>query len=153
MKSYNPEIWTALLKGVAFFDMLNDDDIIELLEAGTVTRYGFHEYIIRERDEDRKFFVVLKGKVKLIKEDEEKRKKDLWYLDKGDCFGEIGLLLDTFRSATILAGDECYIFEINNNAIETLPQPTKSKIYKRICISLAEKLRSTTEYVVNPTLL
>jgi len=54
MKSYNPEIWTALFRGVSFFDILSDDDIVELLEAGGIVRYDFHEYIIKEGDEDNK---------------------------------------------------------------------------------------------------
>jgi len=61
-------------------------------------------------------------------------------------------LLKTSRSASILAGKECYIFEMSNKAIGTLPEATKSKLYKKISISLAKKLKSTTEYIVNPTL-
>ncbi len=143
--------YKALLRGVRFFEGVGVDDLEKLLEAAEIVLYNMHEYIIEERDVDFSFFVILKGKVKLIKGSEDQHnKKELWYLQRGDCFGEMGLLLKSCRTASILAAEQCYIFKISGKAINKMPESTKGELYKRIAMSLAEKLKATTEYVVSP---
>jgi len=142
--------WVALLRGVKFFDVFDDGDLEKLLDAGHVRRFNLHEYIIREGDSDHSFFVILKGKAKIIKMGPLKKKKELWPLAKGDCFGEVGLLLQDQRTASVLASGECFVFRIDAGSIAALSTTTREKLYLRIAVFLAERLKSTTDYAVSP---
>lgn len=144
------EKWIALLGGVKFFDGLGEDDLARLLDAGSVKHYGFHEYIFKENDVDLSFFVILKGAVKLIKLGPLNKKREVGKLSAGDCFGEMGLLLKNPRSASVLAAEECFIFKINMEDIETMPPATQAGLYKRFATFLAQRLRQATESIVNP---
>lgn len=144
------ERWKALLRGVMFFKEFDDEDLLKLVEAGEVDRRDLHEYVIKEGDMDNSFFVILKGKVKIIKQLSFKRKKDLLLLTEGDCFGEMGLLLKSPRTASVLTASECFIFKIAASEVGSLPASSKEKFYRGVATSLADKLRSTTDIAVNP---
>lgn len=144
------EKWVALLRGVKFFDGFEEDDLGRLLDAGKVRHYKFHEFVFRENDEDPSFFVILKGSVKIIKLAQLNKKKEVGKLGEGDCFGEMGLLLKTKRSAGILAAEECFIFQIDADDIESMPELTQTRLYRRFAESLADRLRSATEHMIRP---
>jgi len=142
--------WIALLRGLSFFQDFSDGDLDMLVATGAVSRFVLHDYIIREGETDKSFFVVLKGKVKIIKKCSFNRKKELWPLETGECFGEIGFLTKSPRTASVLASEESYLFEIKDAGVEAMPPAMREKLYHRIALSLAEKLKSTTDLAVGP---
>jgi len=144
------EKWIILLQGVKFFEGFDAEDVSQLLGAGKVRHYKFHEYVVKEREVDFSFFVILKGSVKLLKMAAMNKKKEVGKLGEGDCFGEMGLLLKTQRTASVLTAEECFIFKINVQDIEMMSLQTQAKLYKRFAEFLAERLKSTTENMVRP---
>ena len=143
--------WIALLRGVKFFDGFENREIELLIEAGSVHHYKFHEFIFKEKQLDFSFFVLLKGSVKLIKLGVLSEQNDVGKLMEGDCFGEMGLLLQTERTASVLAAEECFIFRIDAKDIEKMPESAQKKLYKQFAVSLAQKLKSATENMVQPS--
>lgn len=144
------ERWLKLLLSVDFFSGLTTEDVTFLLDAGELLRVGFHEFILREGDEEFSFFVLLKGSVKLLKLNSVRKQKELATLYAGNCFGEIAVLIKEPRTASVLAAEECYLFKINEDQLETIPDATKAKLYKRFSIQLAHRLRETTLSLVRP---
>jgi CRP-like cAMP-binding protein len=142
--------WLKLLLSVEFFSGLTTEDLTSLLDAGELLRVGFHEFILREGDEEFSFFVLLKGSVKLLKLNSVRKQKELATLYAGNCFGEISVLIKEPRTASVLAAEECYLFKINEDQLETIPDATKAKLYKRFSIQLAHRLRETTLSLVRP---
>jgi len=143
--------WISLLGGIAFFSGFSEEDLDRLLDAGEVGHYKFHEYVFKEGEIDFSFFVILKGKVKLIKRAAGVEKKEIGSLESGSCFGEMGLLLEDKRTAGALAAEESFIFKLNAKDVESMPESTQAKLFKRFAADLATKLKTTTEAVFRPT--
>ncbi len=146
------EKWVSLLRGVKFFRNLDIDDLKRLLEAGKLRHYKFHDYVVKEGEVDFSFFVILKGKVKIFKFNRIGKRKEIGIFLSGECFGEMGLLLKEARSASALAAEECFIFKLNAEQIESMPESTQVKLYREFSEDLAKKLKSTTKEMVSPSL-
>lgn len=135
-----------------FFADMEADDIDRVLDAGTVLHAKFHDYIFHEGAEDTCFYVILKGSVKIIKAvGLGAKKKELFALRQGDCFGEMSLLLNDKRSASVLAAEEAFLLRLDVADVALLPPETRSKFFRRMAQLLAERLKTTTDSLVNPS--
>ncbi|VAX25806.1 hypothetical protein MNBD_NITROSPINAE02-1830 [hydrothermal vent metagenome] len=143
------EKWLALLQGVQFFNGFSKKDLERILDAGEVVRYDLHQYVVNENEIDLSFFVLLKGTAKVIKMGALQKKREVNTIAQGDCFGEMGMLLQEPRTASILAAGECFIFRITSNAMESMPESTRANVYKLFSVSLARKLKNATEQLLN----
>jgi len=144
--------WIALLKGVKFFDGFDIEDLSYILDAGNVSHYKYNDYVLKEDEVDFSFCVILKGKVRIVKLNVVKQKKEVGRIEAGACFGEMGLLLKQARTASVLAGGECFIFKLRAYEIESMPATTQAKLYQKFAEELAVKLEDTTKAMVDPTL-
>jgi CRP-like cAMP-binding protein/Fe-S-cluster-containing hydrogenase component 2 len=93
------------------FDWLVPQVGLKTFEVGTV--------IFEEGDPADDVYVIHQGFVKLSKQDSA-RQKILSYLVEGDCFGEVGLLTGTSRSATATAMSKTEALIIPGSAFRTL---------------------------------
>lgn len=59
------------------------------------------------------FYVILKGVAYVILQDAINVKCEVARLSAGDCFGEIAILLNQPRSASVRAGIGAYFFDIS----------------------------------------
>jgi len=136
------EKWVALLMGVKFFANFSYEELGSLLDAGEVMHYKLHDYVIKESEEANSstFFVILKGMVKVLKNDHFRQKKELVTINAGDCFGEMAFLLNAPRTASILAVEDCFIFMVSSKEADSMADPTRVKLYRQFAISLAERL-------------
>ena len=64
------------------------------------------ETIIREGDMADEMYLILRGQVDV----KDRAGKVVKTLKDGDCFGEIGLLMSTPRTATVIAKTQCDLF-------------------------------------------
>lgn len=139
--------WKHILKYEKFFAPFDDDELDELLDSGEVKKYPINEFIIREDNVDYTFFVILRGKVSIIKKTMAKTNRNIASLSKGDCFGEMAMLLDTPRFASVLATIECVLFKISGKEIEKMRMKTQLKLFRQFAISLARRLKEASETV------
>ncbi|VAX22296.1 hypothetical protein MNBD_NITROSPINAE03-414 [hydrothermal vent metagenome] len=146
------EKWISLLKGVKFFSGFNIDDLNYILDAGNVSHYKYNDYVLKEDEVDFSFCVILKGKVRIVKRNVLKQKKEVGRIEAGACFGEMGLLLKQARTASVIAGEECFIFKLRVYEIDSMPSTTKAKLYQKFAEELAVKLEDTTKAMVDPSL-
>ncbi len=135
------EKWIQLLKGIKFFEEFSSEELKKLLILGKVKKFAMHEYVFREGDTATELYVIIKGKVNVIKKDSHEENRVLSVLEVGDCFGELAFLLDVARQANIMPVVESYIFRINAKLVNALKDGFKGKFYKQLSISLASKLR------------
>lgn len=151
MKVEGPEKikWISLLQGVDFFSSFDIEDLNYILDSGNVSHYKFQEYVLKERQIDYSFCVILKGSAKVVKLTSLNERKEVGRIETGACFGEMGFLLKQARTATVLAGEECFIFKLRADEIESMPATTRAKLYKKFAEDLAHKLEHTTKEMVD----
>lgn len=104
-----PEAVT-LLGGVPLFQPLVRP-LIEML-AGRLTRVEVPPgtVVVREGDYGDRFYVVQSGKL-----DATYRGEQLSRMGPGECFGEIALLQDTRRTASVIARDDCVLYALDRD--------------------------------------
>ena len=91
-----------LLRSVPFFNDLNAEeanDVISMLKKHNVAA---DEIIIKENDTDKTFYIILRGVIRVYKENDV-IKEDTATLMAGDFFGEMSLLYGTKRTASCVA--------------------------------------------------
>jgi predicted MFS family arabinose efflux permease len=83
--------------------------------------------IIREGDTADAFYVLLGGEVEVSARGEAKRRRRLRVMGPGSYFGEIGLLAQVPRTATVTALAECHLYRISGTEfVEALTATTVS---------------------------
>ena len=136
--------WKHILKGERFFTPFDNEELDELIDAGEVKKYSMNEFIIREDSVDYTFYVILQGKVSIIKDTQAKTKRNIASLSNGHCFGEMAMLLDGHRSASVLATIDCVLYKISGKEIEKMRMKTQLKLFKQFAIMLAIRLKETS---------
>ncbi len=100
-------ISTTVLKTVPLFAGFLDDQLRTL--AGVVTRRNVPRgaIVIVEGDPTDSLYIVISGRLKVMMSDAEGKEVILAMLGPGEFFGEMGLIDDSPRSATVMAVEPC----------------------------------------------
>ena len=86
------------------------------------------------------FFVIVSGEVQVIKGG-----KPLGTLNEGDCFGEMGYLSKTKRTATIQAKGIVNLMRVNATSMERASKDTQLKFYQVFVKTLIDRLAKSNE--------
>jgi CRP-like cAMP-binding protein len=101
-----------MLKGVPLLRTLREHDLDLLLPRLVAERYDPGRMIIRQGERGEHFYIVKSGTVEVIDESQSPPRR-LNVLGSGDYFGEIALLLDLPRVATVRALVEVTIWRLS----------------------------------------
>ncbi len=137
--------WKQLLKTAEFFQNFSDEELDELVQFCEVKKYASQEYIVKEGSEDSSFFIILRGKANIIKSNPITGKQKISALTAGRCFGEMAILLNEPRSASIMAIGEVYAFKINGEQISKLKVEAREKLYHQFAVHLALQLKDASQ--------
>jgi CRP-like cAMP-binding protein/Zn-dependent protease len=97
-------------------DVLND-----LAGRVSLKSYAPGQPVVRQGDRADAFYVVRSGGLQVIEEDPDSgNERALRSLERGDSFGELGLLENAPRAATVRALEESELFEIDKGTFEQL---------------------------------
>ncbi len=98
-----------MLEDVAIFSGLSSTEL-ELLEHHMVSRsFQKNTIIINEGDDANSFFIIIKGAVKIFLSNEEGKEIIINAQGPGDHFGELALLDDAPRSASVITTEKSTI--------------------------------------------
>lgn len=130
------------IKKLDFFNGFPDAEMWEIIQAGTWQDYKMGEDIIVEGELDDCFYILIKGNVNVIK-----NKKIIRKLGMGDCFGEMGYLAKTKRTATIVAVNDTSLLKINSTVISQVSLNCQVRFLKVFLRTLIHRLSATTEII------
>jgi CRP/FNR family cyclic AMP-dependent transcriptional regulator len=103
---------TAVLKAVPLFSSFPEDQLRML--AGVVTRKSATRSttVMAGGDATDSLYIVLSGRLKVMMSDAEGKEVILCILGPGEFFGEMGLIDDAPRSASVVAIEACELLSI-----------------------------------------
>jgi CRP/FNR family transcriptional regulator, cyclic AMP receptor protein len=128
--------WTDVLSDVPLFSGLSKRHLNRIAEVAKSRRYSRYSTIVRAGDPGHAFFVILDGTV-LVKTPGKRAKR----LAAGDSFGEMALLDDAPRSATVDADDEVLVMLLGRKAFNRILEK-EPKISMALLRTLAKRLRA-----------
>ncbi|RME65278.1 MAG: hypothetical protein D6778_06600 [Nitrospirae bacterium] len=101
---------------LSIFSQLSSEEIGEMIKRAEKRHYKKGEYIIMEGDVGESLFVIEKGRVKVITTIAGKT-IELAELGEGDIVGEVAILTDRPRTASVIALEETECFEMGRDLI------------------------------------
>jgi CRP/FNR family transcriptional regulator, cyclic AMP receptor protein len=122
-----------------FFAGLSRRDLLELAKVTEDMEVEEGKVLTREGQSGSEFFVIVDGEVSVTKNGREIRT-----LGPGDFFGEIALLEDTPRTATVVAKTPLRFFVLTRRSFRSLlaHQP---ELEQKVLAALEERVRVTSE--------
>jgi len=127
------------LRRLNFFNAFTDEEIDEIIKAGSMMTYQGGQTIIEEDALENAFYLLVAGNAEV-----RKKGKPLHTLGKGDAFGEVGFLTKAKRTASVIATSSALALKINATLMDQLSQECQLKFYKVFTETLIYRLSMTS---------
>ncbi len=108
------------LPTIPLFSELPKNAFIALLERMEMRNTTPDEVIIRQGDVDDSMFIVSSGRVKITKTGDEGKEIVLAHLSDGAFFGEMALLSESPRTASVIAEEETLLFQVSREVLASV---------------------------------
>ena len=142
----------AFLKRVPLFSGLTDGQI-ERLAAGSVRRnFPKGRTIVAEGEPSQSLYVLLSGRAKVQRSDTEGKEVILSVLGPGECFGEMSLIDDAPRSASVITLESSDFMSIAKESFKAI-LASSPEICLRIMRGLVKRLREADKKIETLALL
>ncbi|MBM4284865.1 MAG: cyclic nucleotide-binding domain-containing protein [Deltaproteobacteria bacterium] len=151
-----------VLQKIFLFQDLETEELTRLLRFARSCRVAAREVVIHEGEQGDSMYIMCEGEVEITKrltlalaEDTPKERVMIRLrAEDGVVFGEMALLENDLRSATVTALTDCYLLEIRrNDFLDFINQDQRigCKILLRLAQNLSRNLRKTNLEVVKLT--
>ncbi|QTA79895.1 Histidine kinase domain-containing protein [Desulfonema limicola] len=131
------------LRGVPFFRSLPDSDIETIKETCREKLYKTGDIICNEGDIGDNLFIIVCGSVEIWKNYKTNNNDLLSVYGPGQLFGELSLIDDSPRSATVVARQDCKLLSIQRDDFNEITRP--NPVSKSIMCYLSNMIRKRTE--------
>jgi CRP-like cAMP-binding protein len=133
-----------LLRSVALFEGLSDRELDMLLALTTTKKLKKRAFLFRKGDPGNALFAVMEGRLKATGEGREGKEVVLSFMDPGEVIGEIALLDQQPRSATVQAVEDAALLTLHRrDLIPFLDRNPKAAV--KLAAVLAKRIRNLTE--------
>jgi serine/threonine protein kinase len=132
------------LRKIAFFNDFKPPELAEVLNNTQWLKYDSNATVVSEGELEDSFYIIISGEVAV-----KKRAKTLSRLGQGDCFGEMGYLGKTKRTATIQAIKDTILMKINALSAERVSANTQLRFYRVFSKTLIQRLARASEILSN----
>lgn len=102
------------------FPSLNEKDLAKMTAHAVRQVYPPDVCLCHEGMMEDTFYVLEKGRVEVFVHISPEENMVITELESGDCFGEMGLVADQPRSATVRTLTECQVLEIDKSTLEAV---------------------------------
>lgn len=141
-----------MLEKISLFSSLPIESLNQLEQSAVVRKYPKNTLLFLEGDTSGQLFIVLEGLVCVYTDDDEGRQLVLNYLGPDEYFGELSLLDDKPRSASVMTVSDCQLLSISRETFKAFLQG-HPEFYEALMVELVARVRSLTENVKDMALL
>jgi len=145
-REHNP---LELLSRVPFFEEMNLHELKVVEQILHCREYQQGEYIFHQGERGLGMYIIRKGVVAVVSEPDN---HELSELKDGDFFGEVALLDDSYRSATVRAKTDCTVFGLFQPDLAALIERDHRlglKIIMRVARHACQRLRVSNEKIIS----
>lgn len=136
----------SVLSHVEIFAGLSAEELDALTESSVSRQYPKNTVIINEGDNADSLYVIESGRVKVYCSDKNGKEFIMNTLDAGDYFGELALLDDDRRSASVRTMDKCSFRIIYKEDFARVMEQHPN-IAKTLIRNLTRRVRTLTDKV------
>jgi CRP/FNR family transcriptional regulator, cyclic AMP receptor protein len=152
----------ALFQKIYLFQDIKEDELHQVLNRTSPREFSAGEVIIQEGEPGDSLFIMAAGEVEITKQltlvlDEDTPKERVMIrlnAENGVYFGEMALLENETRSATVTASTDCSLLELHQKDFLDLIERNPAmgvKLLLRLAQVLSRHLRKTNQDVVKLT--
>ncbi len=118
MSAATTTVSTAALKSVPMFASFAEDQLRTLVTLVSRRNAPRGSVIMREGDPVDSLYIVVSGRLKVMMGESDGKEVILGILGPGEFFGEMGLIDDRPRSATVIAIEPCVLLSVTKHAFK-----------------------------------
>ncbi len=122
---------TEKLAEATLFESLTTQELAIIAQSAEIAHFERGEVIIHEGDQDRVFYVIVKGQVRVWGQPQDGEKRLYNYHHAGDFFGELIFLEEKPRAATVDVVDEVELIRFDQVGFERITQHEQISEYLR----------------------
>jgi len=135
-----------VLKKVSFLESFSPDDLNDVLTSSCLVQCDEGDTLLKQGAEGSRMYILLAGDAEIIIDGERIAE----YTQTGDIFGELAILRDEHRSATVVAKTNSLFLAIDQKFLRDIkPEqqnaPFYAALYGFLTRLMAERLRITSE--------
>lgn len=137
------------LRSISIFQELDEAEIMIIDQIAEEVIFRAGEMVFRQGTEGRELYIIKMGEVEVIKEGNDGSHQLLTVLESGTFFGEMSIVTEETRSASIRSLGECRLLKIQKSTMDRLAETNPViilKIYKELLRIIAERLKLTNEH-------
>ena len=113
------------------FEELSENEVLSIYKIADIKKFKKDDIIMKEGDEDQTFFAILEGSVDVFKTLDGRQTK-IATLMNGDWVGEIALVDDKPRMASVAANRPSVLMAIKPEDFNTLPVKIKLHLHRHL---------------------
>ena len=132
------------LRGIPLFSGVKDDDLARIADLLIERRFPKHKTIVEEGLPGDYMYVIREGRVQVSKLSDDGREKILEFFEAGAFFGEMSLLDDAPRSASVRALTDTRIFALSRADFLAMMRRSPD-VAMAVVQELTRRLRDTDE--------
>ncbi len=141
------------LHSIPMLQSLDEQVLKTLAEIFITERCPADRDVFREGDAGDKFYIVARGKLTVWVKTPDGGQKQIRTMDDGDHFGEIALMEDTTRTATVHTSTDCIFLTLARDPFLNLLQrePKLRESFKKVVAERLETSRTVQKSPTSPT--
>lgn len=117
---YTQEQVISRLRRISLLDVLNDEEVAQLASCVEIRLFAAGEVLAHQGARETQLFAIARGRVRVVLADADGSPSTLTELGPGDIFGEVGMLMDEPRSASVIALEDTNTIVIDREDIAPL---------------------------------
>lgn len=136
-----------LVQQKPLFEELTLDELSKLVGHANKRDFRAGECVLRESELGDSMFIVWSGRVSVIKGTAGGSEVEVAYLGPYEIFGEMAIVENLVRSASVRADTDCSVLEINRQNLAQMPVEGREKLYRNLARILSARLRETNVFL------